>query len=146
MVNWHLGPDRGQWRPFLCRVSFPVLLASPAQRPLLVYFLRFPISNFFYQLLFPCREGQVGMGGLRGSALSRIGPVKRPPYTPPLLNTLAHNGGSVTQPPKPTPAFPPKQETRICRGLVFLLISCFPAPSTDYFLYFLCLVPLRLDP
>lgn len=42
------------------------------------------------------------------------------------------------------PPPPPKQETRICRALVFLLISCFAAPSPDYFLNFF-LVPLRLD-
>lgn len=48
------------------------------------------------------------------------------------------------QAPKRTLAFPQKQETRICRALVFLLISCYTAPSLDYFLYFF-LVPPRLD-
>lgn len=37
--------------------------------------------------------------------------------------------------PKCTSAFPLKQETRICRALVFLPISCFATPSPDYFLY-----------
>lgn len=53
-----------------------------------------------------------------------------------LLNTLAHNGGSVTQAPNVLLPSPKKQETRICRALVFILISCFAAPSPDYFLYF----------
>lgn len=107
----------------MCRVSFPVSLASPEPRPLLVYFYSF---SFFYELLFPCREGQVGMGGLRGSALSRIGPVKRPPYTPPLLNTLAHNGGSVTQPPNlllPSPKTGNHDLPSSCFSTNFLL-SC----------------------
>lgn len=61
-----------------------------------------------------------------------------------LLNTLAHNGGSVTQAPNLLLPSPQKQETGIGQALVFLLISCFAAPSPDYFLYFF-LVPLRLD-
>lgn len=53
-----------------------------------------------------------------------------------LLNTLAHNGGSVTQAPNLLLPSPQKQETGIGQALVFLLISCFAAPSPDYFLYF----------
>lgn len=42
-----LVPDRGQWRPFLCRVSFPVWLACLAEA-LARLFLQFPFSPFFF--------------------------------------------------------------------------------------------------
>lgn len=41
-----LAPGRGQWRPFLCRVSFPVWLASLVEA-LAHLFLQFPFSPFF---------------------------------------------------------------------------------------------------
>lgn len=127
-----LAPDRGQWRPFLCRVSFPVCLACLAEA-LLVYF------NSFLFLLFLLARFQLqgGAGGFGDSALSEIVPVYGPADpTSLLLNTLAHNGGSVTQAPNLLQPSPKKQETGIGRALVFLLISCFAAPSPDYFLYF----------
>lgn len=67
----------------------------------------------------------------------------RTPHLPTPQHTCSQWGLCNTG-PKRTPAFPPKQETRICRAVVFLLISCFAAPSPDYFLNFF-LVPLRLD-
>lgn len=129
LAPWFL---TGHWGPFLCRVSFPVWLASLAEA-LARLFLQFPFSPFLQAsfLLWG------GAGGLGDSVLGRIVPVYGPADpTSLLLNTLAHNGGSVTPAPNLLLPFPPKQETGIYRALVFLLISCFAAPSPDYCLFF----------
>lgn len=103
------------------------------QRPSLVYFYSF----LFLLFLLAHFRLQGGAGELGESALSKIVPVYGPADpTSLLLNTLAHNGGSVTQGPNLLLPSPQKQETGIGRALVFLLISCFATPSPDYFLCF----------
>lgn len=134
-----MAPGRGQWR-FLCRVSFPVWLASLV-KALARLFLQFPFSPFF----FTSELSSIGRGRwVRGFCTEKNCPCVWPrrPHLPTPQHTCSQWGLCNTG-PKRTPAFPPKQETRICRALVFLLISCFAAPSPDYFLYSF-LVPLRL--
>lgn len=135
--SWHLGSwQRSVETIFVPRVIsclFGVSSRGPSS-----LFLQFPFSPFFTSSLSPAGRGRWD------SALSEIVPVYGPADpTSLLLNTLAHNGGSVTQAPNLLQPSPKKQETGTGRALVFLLISCFAAPSPDYFLYFFR-VPLRL--
>lgn len=131
-----LVPDRGHLGNFCAACHF-LSGCRRLQRLLLIYFYSFLFLLCFYWLVVP-----VG----RGRWVSRFRTKQNCPcvWPPPPYYALAHNGVSVMQAPKRTLAFPQKQETRICRALVFLLISCYTAPSLDYFLYFF-LVPPRLD-
>lgn len=76
-----LVPDRGQWRPFLCRVSFPVWLVTLAEARARL-FLQFPFSSFFLLASFPL------MGGAGGSGDSVPALQTPPPYSSMHLLTM----------------------------------------------------------
>lgn len=128
-----LAPDRGQWRPFLCRVSFPVCLACLAEA-LLVYF-----NSFLFLLFFTSSLSTAGRGRwVRGFSTERNRPCVWPrrPHLPTPQHTCSQWGLCNTG-PKPTPAFPQKTGNRdwpgSCFSTNFLLCCPFPRLFSLFF-------------
>lgn len=128
-----LVPDRGQWRPFLCRVSFPVWLACLAEA-LARLFLQFPFSPFFTSSLSPVGRGR----WVRGFSTEQNRPCVWPrrPHLPTPQHTCSQ-WGLCNSGPKPTPAFPPKTGNRdwpsSCFSTNFLLCCPFPRLFSLFF-------------